>query len=221
MPKGIYVRTKKNNKKISEGLKKSHKLYPKKWINGGASNPNHIFNKHGKEHPAYKNGSGNGYYYKFVALSIKLFGKNCQLCGASKRVDTHHKDGNSFNNPLDGSNWQRLCKSCHGKLHWKPKRKYKTDEERRLHRIDLDRLKRKEIVKPYLLKKFGTTDVYKTKDICKLTKLSRERIRQLRNENKIKYLKVFGVFYYPKNICNQFFTKLNILGKLYHNWREK
>lgn len=36
------------------------------------------------------------------------------------RAHIHHKDGNPLNNPIDGSNWQVLCRDCHRKL---PKRK--------------------------------------------------------------------------------------------------
>ncbi len=33
--------------------------------------------------------------------------KNRQL------LTVHHKDGNHFNNPMDGSNWENLCVYCH------------------------------------------------------------------------------------------------------------
>lgn len=49
----------------------------------------------------------------YSSLSIKLLGEACQRCGALKRVETHHKDGNRNNNPKDGSNWVRLCRKCH------------------------------------------------------------------------------------------------------------
>jgi hypothetical protein len=61
--------------------------------------------------PRWKDGFG--VYRKY---SVKLFGKACQLCGSNRHVDTHHKDKNPRNNPLDGSNWMRLCSSCHHKL---------------------------------------------------------------------------------------------------------
>ena len=49
--------------------------------------------------------------------SVRILGYNCQECGTDKFVDTHHLDGNAKNNPQDGSNWKRLCKKCHFKLH--------------------------------------------------------------------------------------------------------
>ncbi|WP_418010796.1 HNH endonuclease [Pandoraea pnomenusa] len=44
-------------------------------------------------------------------------GYRCQSCGAivAGKYEAHvdHVDGNSHNNPPDGSNWQTLCKPCH------------------------------------------------------------------------------------------------------------
>src|SRR5258708_7640504 len=45
----------------------------------------------------------------YIPNSIKIHGYNCQICNAKENIDTHHKDGNRMHNPLDGSNWQRLC----------------------------------------------------------------------------------------------------------------
>ena len=39
----------------------------------------------------------------------------CEICGSNKNVDVHHKDGNYLNNSLE--NLQRLCRSCHNKVH--------------------------------------------------------------------------------------------------------
>lgn len=39
----------------------------------------------------------------------------CEICGSNKNVDVHHIDGNPQNNDL--SNLQRLCRSCHIKVH--------------------------------------------------------------------------------------------------------
>lgn len=49
----------------------------------------------------------------YIPESIKIHGHDCQSCGTSENVDTHHRDGNRENNPLDGSNWRRLCRRCH------------------------------------------------------------------------------------------------------------
>jgi len=32
-------------------------------------------------------------------------------------LTVHHKDGNHFNNPPDGSNWENLCVYCHEDAH--------------------------------------------------------------------------------------------------------
>lgn len=46
----------------------------------------------------------------------KILGEgNCSLCGNNKNIDAHHIDENPLNNNI--LNLQRLCKSCHVKIH--------------------------------------------------------------------------------------------------------
>jgi hypothetical protein len=68
----------------------------------------------GKGNPMWKHGGTDCYY---VREAIRIHGYNCQNCGTDKIVDTHHIDGNHFNNPEDGSNWRRLCTKCHMRHH--------------------------------------------------------------------------------------------------------
>jgi len=55
--------------------------------------------------------------------SIAIHGLVCARCGrdfneANRHLLTvHHKDGNHFNNPPDGSNWENLCVYCHEDVH--------------------------------------------------------------------------------------------------------
>ena len=55
--------------------------------------------------------------------SLKIHGLICAKCGrefdhADRHLLTvHHKDGNHFNNPPDGSNWENLCIYCHDDEH--------------------------------------------------------------------------------------------------------
>ena len=55
--------------------------------------------------------------------SLKIHGLFCAKCGrefeAKDRhlLTVHHKDGNSRNNPPDGSNWENLCVYCHEDEH--------------------------------------------------------------------------------------------------------
>ncbi len=55
--------------------------------------------------------------------SLRLHGHLCARCGkefaASELylLTVHHKDGNSHNNPPDGSNWENLCAYCHEAEH--------------------------------------------------------------------------------------------------------
>ena len=55
--------------------------------------------------------------------SLKLHGWICAKCGREFEqhdlhlLTVHHKDGNHFNNPADGSNWENLCSYCHDDEH--------------------------------------------------------------------------------------------------------
>ena len=59
--------------------------------------------------------------YREVAL--RLFPHVCGRCGRSfsgkllAELTVHHKDGDHFNNPRDGSNWELLCVACHENEH--------------------------------------------------------------------------------------------------------
>jgi len=55
--------------------------------------------------------------------SLQLHGWICAKCAREFDLDTlhlltvHHKDGNHYNNPVDGSNWENLCVYCHDDEH--------------------------------------------------------------------------------------------------------
>ncbi|HMK60107.1 MAG TPA: YajD family HNH nuclease [Dissulfurispiraceae bacterium] len=55
--------------------------------------------------------------------SLKIHGLICAKCGREfdhtnrHLLTVHHKDGNSRNNPPDGSNWENLCVYCHEDEH--------------------------------------------------------------------------------------------------------
>jgi hypothetical protein len=55
--------------------------------------------------------------------SLKIHGLICAKCGREfdfknrKLLTVHHKDGNRWNNPSDGSNWENLCIYCHDDEH--------------------------------------------------------------------------------------------------------
>ena len=55
--------------------------------------------------------------------SLKIHGLICAKCGREYEqqdrhlLTVHHKDGNSRNNPPDGSNWENLCVYCHDDEH--------------------------------------------------------------------------------------------------------
>jgi len=55
--------------------------------------------------------------------SLQLHGLICARCGKEfeeknrRLLTVHHKDGNHYNNPRDGSNWENLCVYCHENEH--------------------------------------------------------------------------------------------------------
>jgi hypothetical protein len=55
--------------------------------------------------------------------SLRIHGLICAKCGREftqrnrQLLTVHHKDGNSRNNPADGSNWENLCVYCHEDEH--------------------------------------------------------------------------------------------------------
>lgn len=55
--------------------------------------------------------------------SLKIHGLICAKCGREFEfknrtlLTVHHKDGNRWNNPSDGSNWENLCIYCHDDEH--------------------------------------------------------------------------------------------------------
>jgi 5-methylcytosine-specific restriction endonuclease McrA len=55
--------------------------------------------------------------------SLRIHGLICAKCGrefdhGSRHLLTvHHRDGDRFNNPPDGSNWENLCIHCHDDEH--------------------------------------------------------------------------------------------------------
>lgn len=57
--------------------------------------------------------------YSISHKASALLGCNCQLCESRRHVDTHHIDGNRKNNPKSGSNWLKVCRRCHHRLHSK------------------------------------------------------------------------------------------------------
>ncbi|NLN91915.1 MAG: HNH nuclease family protein [Candidatus Hydrogenedens sp.] len=59
----------------------------------------------------------------YRAQALKMFPHVCEKCGREfsgknlRELTVHHKDGNHFNNPSDGSNWAMLCLYCHDDEH--------------------------------------------------------------------------------------------------------
>ncbi len=55
--------------------------------------------------------------------SLRIHGLICAKCGREfdeknrHLLTVHHRDGDRFNNPPDGSNWENLCMYCHDDEH--------------------------------------------------------------------------------------------------------
>lgn len=55
--------------------------------------------------------------------SLRIHGLICAKCGREfdhrnqRLLTVHHRDGNRWNNPPDGSNWENLCIYCHDDEH--------------------------------------------------------------------------------------------------------
>lgn len=70
----------------------------------------HWNSKPGKENPNWKSGIG-GYYRKLTSHIHE-----CQICGSTQDLETHHLDGNRYNN--EPENLIKVCTKCHKKFHY-------------------------------------------------------------------------------------------------------
>ncbi len=66
---------------------------------------------------------GGGKKEGYREKSLKVHGNMCAKCAREFEpselhlLTVHHKDGDRFNNPEDGSNWENLCTFCHEDEH--------------------------------------------------------------------------------------------------------
>jgi len=92
----------------------------KAWgTNYSYNNPNYktilSLRKIGKNNPNYKNGESRTYYKNRCKYLSKILPLNCSLCNSTKKLVTHHVDGNYKNNILE--NITIVCRGCHNKIH--------------------------------------------------------------------------------------------------------
>ena len=151
------------------------------------------FSKKGENHPSYKNGSGSGYSsVKSAELMIKL-GNQCK-CGATENLIIHYKDGDRTNQVIE--NAEVMCRSCKAILIWKTMDRWASKEEQKEHYKMINRFRKREAREKEFFNHFGTRHFVMAADIIKRLKISRERVRQLRIENKLKYVKIGGLYFY-------------------------
>jgi len=95
-----------------EKTNKKYSLTSKKQITKGKKYGSHFGFPTGEKNPGYIDGSYIRYRnFKNETPNI------CKLCGQNKtRIEVHHVDGNRNNN--DFTNLQKLCVSCHKKIHY-------------------------------------------------------------------------------------------------------
>lgn len=64
----------------------------------------------GPNHPTYTTGIGS-----YSKRAFEHYGRQCNRCGTTDKLLTHHKDEDRTHNELD--NLEVLCKSCHQEHH--------------------------------------------------------------------------------------------------------
>ena len=148
--------------------------------------------KAGKDHPAYKNGSGSGYVSKKSSELLDILGRKCVKCGATESIIVNYKDGNRRNQVIE--NAEPICRSCRAILKWEGNKKYKTKEERNKSITERARKNRDLRRRDKFIYHFGKSDFLFTNDVAKALGISRERVRQLRNMNKLKSIKDKGMY---------------------------
>ena len=146
----------------------------------------------GKDHPAYKNGSGLGYVTHKSTEFLDRLGRKCIKCGSTENIIVHYKDGDRGNQVIE--NAEPMCKSCRSLLQWDGKRKYKTKEESNQHKYEVERIERDMRRKLLFFYNFGNNDYIFTNDVARGLGISRERVRQLRDMNKLKVIKDKGMY---------------------------
>jgi hypothetical protein len=74
---------------------------------------NHSMRMSGEGNPAWNGGTANNYH---IRLMKRIREKRCQWCGATERVEVHHKDHNRRNGAPDNLEW--LCRPCNRVEFW-------------------------------------------------------------------------------------------------------
>ena len=148
----------------------------------------------GKDHPAYKNGSGLGYVTHKSTEFLDRLGRKCIKCGSTENIIVHYKDGDRGNQVIE--NAEPICRSCRALLMWEGNKKYNTKEDKLKHDYRVEKNKRDLRRRDIFLYHFGKTEYLFTNDVAEGLGISRERVRQLRNMNKLKYVKDKGKYLY-------------------------
>ena len=179
----------------------------------------HPFYKTGKDHPGYKHGGciNRGYNYRFTKLSIELLGKSCQHCGKRKNVETHYIDGNPRNNPEDGSNWMRLCRSCLtfiSRRGYIPEDKEKALEENKEKNVKVasDRHKAR------AFKRNVPEGYFSTRQVEDRLGITRQRIHQLKYFFEVKF--IGGRIVYTKESVEKYLAEKKVDGRTLR-WRKQ
>ena len=138
---------------------------------------------------------GRGYRYDVTRAVITVWA--CERCGTEvrKTLLVHHKDSMPRNNNVE--NLQVLCAKCHAVIHGANRdRALKLRNELFAHKTALLKAEKEKLFRDTIFKALGTHKYYRAKDLTNLLGVSKERIRQVRGEGYLNYIKIKGGYYY-------------------------
>jgi len=135
-----------------------------------------------------------------IVNAKKILEYRCECCGSKKTIYLHHRDGDASNNPLNGSNWQFLCSSCHKFIHTRgyvPKNRELALIENKIKNMEIAKLKARKKALIYGVKYNAPPGFVISRVACDILNISRARLQQIRVFGRIEY-KTYKKSYYYK-----------------------
>lgn len=146
---GEFPRTGRNQKRCVQCLKRNdrERQYAYRVRKGIIKNPgvgSGGAQGEGENHHSYKTGIGRFHKLSRTILEQRRYCERCSkdLQGVSRyKYCVHHRDHDRGNNPVDGSNWELLCKACHQSHHHERDELGRYISERKVQRPSLRRVR--------------------------------------------------------------------------------